>query len=86
VAFCQRGAEGSRRGASPDTLPGMDEGPRTLITIGLLTAFVGFLLVTKTRKKPLRFLFITLMTFRLALWIFALGVLAVVLGWAALRQ
>jgi hypothetical protein len=64
----------------------MDEGPRALIAAGLLMVFVGFLLIRKTRRQPWRFLFITLMTLRLALWIFALGALAIVLGVAALRQ
>ena len=64
----------------------MDEGARALIAAGVLMMFVGYLLIRKTRLKPLRFLFITLMTLRLALWIFGLGLLAIVLGIAASRQ
>jgi hypothetical protein len=64
----------------------MQEGPQTLITVGLLMVFVGFLLIRKTRTKPVRFLFITLMTLRIAVWIFVLGLLAILLGFAALNQ
>jgi hypothetical protein len=64
----------------------MQEEIRTLITIGLLMAVVGFLLIRKTRTKPVRFLFFTLVTLRVAVWIFVLGVLAIVLGFVALNQ
>jgi hypothetical protein len=89
------GASPRVEGASPDTLPktyetstgtDMNDGPQTLITVGLLMVFVGFLMIRKTRAKPLKFLFITLMTLRVAAWIFVLGLLAIFLGVAALNQ
>jgi LPXTG-motif cell wall-anchored protein len=64
----------------------MNRGPQAFTAAGLLMVFIGFLLIRKTRRKPLKFLFITLMTLRLALWIFGLGVLAIVLGVAASQQ
>jgi hypothetical protein len=64
----------------------MRQGPQAFMAAGLLMVFVGYLLIRKTRRQPLKFLFITLMTLRLALWIFGLGVLAIVLGVAANQQ
>jgi hypothetical protein len=64
----------------------MTEGERALVAAGLLMAFVGYLLIRKTRKTSWKFLFITLMTLRLAAWIFALGLLAIVLGVLSARQ
>jgi len=64
----------------------MNRGPQAFTAAGLLMVFVGYLLIRRTRRKPLRFLFITFMTFRIALWIFGLGVLAIVLGVAGSQQ
>jgi hypothetical protein len=65
---------------------GMTQGEQAFVSVGLLMVFVGYLLIRRTRRKPLKLLFVTLVTLRMAWWIFGLGILAILLGVAASGQ
>jgi hypothetical protein len=64
----------------------MTQGEQAFVSVGLLMVFVGYLLIRRTRRKPLKLLFVTLVTLRMAWWIFGLGILAILLGVAASGQ